>query len=221
VPDYPPDLAAAVLGALAKAPEERFASMAELAAALEAVEARLGAPREEVAAFMRAALAERTAKRAGLLQEALRAAAGVGAAGARARSRRDPWDRARGGRTILTGLALVAGGALLGAATLVWLGATSAPAPPAGETAPAGATPADSSPPAAVPARAPVDPAPADPALTPADPPRAPGAPMPLPTTSASSSGALPGAPSSAAPPVEPIGRERPTGRAKFRDPGF
>ena len=76
LPDYPPDLEAAVLRALAKAPDDRFASMADLAAALELVEARLGAPREEVAAFVRGALEARTAKRSGLIQEALRALEG-------------------------------------------------------------------------------------------------------------------------------------------------
>ena len=57
VPDYPPALEAAVVRALAKDPAERFATMAELAEALEAVDAALGGRREEVTGYIRDALA--------------------------------------------------------------------------------------------------------------------------------------------------------------------
>ncbi|KYF84623.1 protein kinase, partial [Sorangium cellulosum] len=63
VPDYPPALEAAVVRALAKDPAERFATMAELAEALEAVDAALGGRREEVTGYIRDALASRSARR--------------------------------------------------------------------------------------------------------------------------------------------------------------
>ncbi|WP_267888103.1 protein kinase domain-containing protein, partial [Sorangium cellulosum] len=125
VPDYPPALEAAVMRALAKDPAERFATMAELADALEAVEATLGGRREEVTGYIRDALASRAARRTAVLKDAVRAA--DGRARGRPLSRLDPQRRAR---TIATAAALVASGALLGAATLLWVGLGEGPAPP-------------------------------------------------------------------------------------------
>ncbi|MCC6551594.1 MAG: serine/threonine protein kinase [Polyangiaceae bacterium] len=199
--DYPPDLEAAVLRALAKAPDERFASMAELADALQAVEARLGASGAEVTSFLRAALKDRSAARAAQIQEALRAVE----SGQRpdAVTRPGPGGRpGRGGRAIVAGAALMAGGALLGAAALVWLRAGPRSAADPGPPRPAGTSAAADGP-------APLDTIP--PAVDPPGPPDP--APLPAPPASSSDAGASV-IPASGA----PSGSAR---RAKFRDPGF
>ncbi|WP_437671839.1 serine/threonine-protein kinase [Sorangium sp. So ce131] len=202
VADYPPALEAAVLRALAKDPAERFATMAELADALEAVNATLGGRGEEVTAYIRDALASRSARRATVIEDALRAA--DGRAPGRSPSRLDPRRRAR---TIATAAALVASGALLGAATLLWIGLGEGPAAP-GVIVPAGTFPAEEPAPrstagderAAAPAPAPTG-TPA-PSTSPAEPPTA--------------------APSASASPAAPPARSpTDTRRAKFRDPGF
>ena len=199
-PDYPPDLEAAVLQALAKTPDDRFASMAELAAALEAVEARLGASPEDVAAFVRDALKERTSKRTARIQEALRVVEGKAALdGPRRRVQARRSIRARRRRAILAGAALVAIGALLGAALLVWLRARTEAA--TASIAPATASPGDA---------APLE----EPALRAVDPGRPPGAPAPPSSVS-------PPPASAAAPLPAPFSSQRPAGRAKFREPGF
>lgn len=128
-PSYPKDLEAVVMRALAKRQEDRFSSMAELATALETVEARLAAPSEEVTAFIANGLAERAQKRALLIEQALRAV--------EARDRTDTSAPEGGmtrtyrrrGQTLAAGAALLAAGALLGATSLFWLrGAGPAPA---------------------------------------------------------------------------------------------
>ncbi|WP_242515340.1 serine/threonine-protein kinase [Sorangium cellulosum] len=202
VPGYPPELEAAVVRALAKDPAERFPTMAELAEALEAVNAALGARREEVTAYIRDALATRVARRAAVIRDAVRAADGWSRG--RPFSRLDPRRRAR---TIATAAALVASGALLGAATLLWIGLAEGPA------APGVAVPA----PPAFPAEPRPRIATAEPRAALPEPPR----------EAALSSSSSPAAPPSAAPapsasPAPPPARApAETGRAKFRDPGF
>jgi serine/threonine-protein kinase len=72
VPGCPGELVAALLRALAKEPEERFASMGDLAATLEAVAARCGVGDVEVGAFVREMVGERIAARAAKIEEAAR-----------------------------------------------------------------------------------------------------------------------------------------------------
>ncbi|WP_437686816.1 serine/threonine-protein kinase [Sorangium sp. So ce176] len=203
VPDYPPALEAAVMRALAKDPAERFATMAELADALEAVEATLGGRREEVTGYIRDALASRAARRTAVLKDAVRAA--DGRARGRPLSRLDPQRRAR---TIATAAALVASGALLGAATLLWVGLGEGPAPPGAVEPAAPALPVELPQVATAEPRAP-EPTRAD-ALAPALAPSS--APAPPPSSA-------PAASATAAPP--PVRSPADTGRAKFRDPGF
>ncbi|WP_438023744.1 serine/threonine-protein kinase [Sorangium sp. So ce233] len=200
VPDYPPALEAAVMRALAKDPAERFATMAELADALEAVEAMLGGRREEVTGYIRDALASRAARRTAVLKDALRAA--DGRSRGRPLSRLDPQRRAR---TIATAAALVASGALLGAATLLWVGLGEGPAAPGVVEPAAPALPVEPRPQVAT----------AEPRAP--EPPRADApAPSSAPATPPSSA---PAASATAAPP--PVRSPVDTGRAKFRDPGF
>ncbi|WP_437955857.1 serine/threonine-protein kinase [Sorangium sp. So ce119] len=200
VPDYPPALEAAVMRALAKDPAERFATMAELADALESVEATLGGRREEVTGYIRDALASRAARRTAVIKDALRAA--DGRSRGRPLSRLDPQRRAR---TIATAAALVASGALLGAATLLWVGLGDGPAAPGAVEPAAPALPAEPRPQVAT----------AEPRAT--EPPRADApAPSSAPATPPSSA---PAASATAAPP--PVRSPADTGRAKFRDPGF
>ncbi|XYH95227.1 serine/threonine-protein kinase [Sorangium sp. So ce1128] len=200
VPDYPPALEAAVVRALAKDPAERFATMAELAEALEAVNTTLGGRREEVTGYIRDALASRSARRAAVIKDALRAA--DGRSRGRPLSRLDPRRRAR---TIATAAALVASGALLGAATLLWVGLGESPATP-GEAVPA-APPPPPEPRTRVATAEQVAP----------EPPRAVApAPSASPATPPSSA---PAASATAGPPRPRSPAE--TGRAKFREPGF
>lgn len=118
VADYPPALEAAVTRALAKNPDERFATMADLAAALEGVATQIGERRDEVTAYIRGALTTRTARRAAMLQDALLAACG------RAPTRPIPRpDPRRHGRAIATAAALMAAGALLAGTFLLWIDA--------------------------------------------------------------------------------------------------
>ncbi|WP_433928722.1 serine/threonine-protein kinase [Sorangium cellulosum] len=200
VPDYPPALEAAVMRALAKDPAERFATMAELADALEAVEATLGGRREEVTGYIRDALASRAARRTAVIKDALRAA--DGRSRGRPLSRLDPQRRAR---TIATAAALVASGALLGAATLLWVGLGDGPAAPGAVEPAAPALPVEPRPQVATAE-------PRAPELPRADAP----APSSAPATPPSSA---PAASATAAPP--PVRSPADTGRAKFRDPGF
>ncbi|WP_437285823.1 serine/threonine-protein kinase [Sorangium sp. So ce406] len=200
VPDYPPALEAAVMRALAKDPAERFATMAELADALEAVEATLGGRREEVTGYIRDALASRAARRTAVIKDAVRAA--DGRSRGRPLSRLDPQRRAR---TIATAAALVASGALLGAATLLWVGLGDGPAAPGAVEPAAPALPVEPRPQVAT----------AEPRAP--EPPRADApAPSSAPATPPSSA---PAASATAAPP--PVRSPADTGRAKFRDPGF
>jgi serine/threonine-protein kinase len=75
VADYPPELAAVLLKALAKEPAQRFASMRDFADALEAVEAKLGAGGAQgFEAFLHEALGSRHEARAAQLKEGRRAA---------------------------------------------------------------------------------------------------------------------------------------------------
>ncbi|WP_437852002.1 serine/threonine-protein kinase [Sorangium sp. So ce363] len=198
VPGYPPALEAAVMRALAKDPAERFATMAELADALEAVDAALGSRPGEVTGYIRNALAARTSRRTALIKDALRAA--EGRARGRTPSRLDPRRRAR---TIATAAALVASGALLGAATLLWIGLGEGPGAP----------------PVAVPAAPAVTVEPR-PGVATAEP-RAPEparvsepAPSTAPAAPPSSTPAASASPPRSRSPAE-------TGRAKFREPGF
>src|SRR5262249_1804312 len=73
--DYPPALARLVARALEKEVDKRFATMADLAAALEEAMPSLGAcSARDVAAFARAAAGERSSRRAAALHDALPAA---------------------------------------------------------------------------------------------------------------------------------------------------
>ncbi|WP_129578792.1 MULTISPECIES: serine/threonine-protein kinase [Sorangium] len=199
-PGYPPALEAAVMRALAKDPAERFATMAELADALEAVNATLGGRPEEVTGYIRDALAARTSRRAVVIKDALRAA--DGRSRGRPSSRLDPRRRAR---TIATAAALVASGALLGAATLLWIGLGEGPAAQQIVEVPA-APPLTEEPrprSAAAEPRAPEPPPAPAPSTSPATPP-----------SSAPAAAASPGPPRPPRAPAE-------TGRARFREPGF
>ncbi|WP_437776619.1 serine/threonine-protein kinase [Sorangium sp. So ce1097] len=200
VPDYPPALEAAVMRALAKDPAERFATMAELADALEAVDATLGGRREEVTGYIRDALASRTARKTAVIKDALRAA--DGRSRGRPSSRLDPQRRAR---TIATAAALVASGALLGAATLLWVGLGEGPGAPGLVEPAAPAFPVEPRPRVAT-----AEPRAPDPPLAVAPAPSA----APAPTPSSAPAASAPATPPPARSPAE-------TGRAKFRDPGF
>ncbi len=75
VADYPRELAAVLLKALAKEPAQRFASMRDFADALDAVEARLGeGGAQGFEAFLQEALGSRHEARAAQLKEGRRAA---------------------------------------------------------------------------------------------------------------------------------------------------
>ncbi|AGP39870.1 serine/threonine-protein kinase [Sorangium cellulosum] len=199
-PGYPPALEAAVVRALAKDPAERFATMAELADALEAVNATLGGRPEEVTGYIRDALAARTARRAAVIKDALRAA--DGRSRGRPSSRLDPRRRAR---TIATAAALVASGALLGAATLLWIGLGEGPAPQQIVEVPAAPPVTEEPGPRAANAepRAPEPPPAPAPSTAPATPP-----------SSAPAATVSPGPPRPPRAPAE-------AGRARFREPGF
>jgi serine/threonine-protein kinase len=213
-PGYPPDLEAAVLRALEKRVEDRFASMAEFAASLEAVEARLGANQGEITAYIRGALAERAAKRAALIQQARRAVearegAPEPAAGEGGLTRTDPRRRRP---TVATGVALVTAGAVLGATSLLWLRGSGGPEQgtqgrPAAEAA-AGAGSAEVLEALPVPEEGPMGEA-VDPfaprAATSAD--------------AGAGDGGVAAATSGGA--TAPAGAASARGRAKFREPGF
>jgi serine/threonine protein kinase len=114
---YPPELEAAVMRALAKNPDDRFQTMAELAVVLEAVQEQLGGRREDFVVYIRNTLAPRIARRTAMIQEALLAAqeSTLSAPPAPPPPRR--------GRKIAGAAALLSTGALIGAASLVWLDA--------------------------------------------------------------------------------------------------
>jgi eukaryotic-like serine/threonine-protein kinase len=195
VPGYPPALEAVVLRALSKDRNERFATMTELAAALEDVAAKMGERREEITAYIRGALAQRTARRTTMIQEALRAA------GHKVPVRPLPQpDPRRRGRALATTAALMTAGGLLATTVLLWVGAgealfaplTTLPVPTATMLEPRLATAAQR-------------------ALEPAPRPAAqPAAPAPPGSSSAATSA-----------PAAPVRPAAYPGRARFRDPGF
>jgi eukaryotic-like serine/threonine-protein kinase len=140
VADYPPELAAVLQKALAKQPDQRFASMRDLADALEAVATKLGSPGIE--AFVHEALEARKEARAAQLKEARRAAderkeqraGGAGAtplpavtvlAAPTSDDSHGPLASSLAGRAPRAGgvaraVGLVSLGAILGAMALVW-----------------------------------------------------------------------------------------------------
>jgi serine/threonine protein kinase len=75
VADYPPELSEIVVRALAKDPSKRFASAADMAAALDALPKGLRAGSDAIVTdYVKSLLGERVQKRKALLREALRAA---------------------------------------------------------------------------------------------------------------------------------------------------
>lgn len=236
VPDYPPELAAVLLKALAKEPDQRFASMRDLAEALDAVAGKLAEAGGEagIEAFVQEALAPRREARAAQLKEGRRAAderEGV-------RSQRDlappsgdsnfpraplpsnadaalaspvptlpPPSRSR---TLARSAALVSLGAILGAVALIW--ATRAGVPAAVNASSMGPQPAAPTAPTASAATTAIEPAAA--------------------TTGSAAASATASAPTSLAAPAvsakeaRSVTKARPTTTrsepsGKFRNPGF
>jgi serine/threonine-protein kinase len=110
VPGCPPELSAAIMRALAKAPAARFASMDDFAEVLDAIASAAGVGDAEVAAFVREIGGARIAARAAKIEEAARGEhRGSGATPPRALYR------------ALGAAALCALGAALGAAAIAWL----------------------------------------------------------------------------------------------------
>ena len=118
VPGCPAELGAAILKALAKEPRERFASMGDLAAALEAVAASSGVGDAELSAFVRERVGGRIAARAAKIEGAARAR---DEAVARSEAAVDPGARPDGQRRVLRAAALGALGMALGATILAGL----------------------------------------------------------------------------------------------------
>jgi eukaryotic-like serine/threonine-protein kinase len=149
-PDYPPELSAVVLKALAKEPSLRYATMNELARDLETVATKLSGPDSPgLDAFVGEALRERASEQRATLREALRAADDRSLAGGVVLPRERLALSSAGmalpkelaamsssagrGHRIALAAGLVALGAVLGAAGLVWVtGSASAPASSAG-----------------------------------------------------------------------------------------
>jgi eukaryotic-like serine/threonine-protein kinase len=228
VPDYPPELAAVVMKALAKERDQRFDSMRDLADALEIVAAKLaerdGA--QGLEAFVLEALAARREARSIQLAEARRAAdergelralgglaspipdladaAGPASSDAAASSLREP--QRRGG--LARAAALVSLGAILGALALIW--ATRGAAPPISASAAATSLSSESAPAAA--------------AIVPASAAPSASASAPAVDAAASAQAPAPASPSAkAARPVVKVPRPDPTSEpnSKFRSPGF
>ena len=147
VPDYPKELSLVVERALAKERDERFATMSDLARALEVALAAIEKPDDPtLEAFVKDVLRERLEGRSTAIKDALRAAdertlTGISALTRDSRSHSSFSEmagldegaamspRGRRGRSIVFAAGLVALGAVLGAAGLVWV--TRAPQGPA------------------------------------------------------------------------------------------
>ncbi len=227
VPDYPPELAAVVMKALAKERDQRFDSMRDLADALEVVAAQLAASdgSRGLAAFALEALEPRHHARSLQLAEARRAAderaelralgglaspilgldvpGGPASSDATISSQREP--QRRGGLVRAAGL--VSLGAILGAVALIW--ATRGAPPPLGAASVSASLSSESAP--AATALVPASAAPAPSASAPAAP-------------SASAQASASAAPSAKAsrPAVKPL-RPGPKSETegKFRSPDF
>lgn len=239
VPDYPPELSAVLLKALAKSPDERFASMRDLADALDSVAAKLGdvGGANGIEAFVREALAPRREARAAQLKEARRAAdereeqrtasgltsspperVALGGATDDGVTSPLPASRRRG-RSLAGAAGLVSLGAILGAVALVW--ATRGASAPASSTSSLSATLTSTLAPASSATMTTTTTASAVPAAMPVEPAAMVGQKMSIIAAPLSASAASAPAPTSrpivksapAAPKGEPTG--------KFRNPGF
>jgi eukaryotic-like serine/threonine-protein kinase len=249
-PDYPPELSAVVLKALAKDPSQRYATMSDLARDLEAVATKLSGPdMPGLEAFVGEVLSPRANEQRTMLRAALRAADGRSLPDSTELPREGnahtsagivlPEESAamapRAGRGTRIALAagLVALGAVLGAAGLVWVtGAASVPASGAApspslmlssEALPSAPPSAFSAATSTTSAPATSASAPATSASAPAASPSALAAPMAsasapaAPMASASGAGPRAGKP----PGQDRAGQSKVDPRAKFRNPDF
>lgn len=225
VADYPPELAEVLLKALAKEPAQRFATMRDLAEALDAVATKLGAPGIE--AFIHEALDARKDARAAQIKEARRAAdehegqratatplpavvapaapiSEDSSSGALATSPAVVPERRSSG--IARAVGLVSLGAILGAVALIW--ATRGAPAPEGAASSLAAMPAPGPPPAASVAVAIAAPPPSI---------------EPIASVGQKTSAAASSAPSATARPAAKSAPPIPKSNAegKFRNPGF
>jgi hypothetical protein len=232
VPDYPPELAAVVMKALAKERDQRFDSMLDLADALEVVAGQLAASDGPagLAAFALEALEPRREARELQLAEARRAAdergelralgglaspipgldvpGGAASTDAATSSQREPQRRG----SLARAAGLVSFGAILGAVALIW--ATRGATTPISSASVSASLSSESAPAATALVAASPAPAPSASAqAAPAEPSAAASTP-PAPSAAPSAKASRP-----AASPPRPALKSEPGG--KFRSPGF